>query len=182
MCCLLPEYVCGQLFFFFVPLPPTCTIRESLCYVVALLSIPEEEPEYVRQEIGLSTKDVSEGMEPSSIDPLCGEGKKKPFAETLWPLFLSSTVVFFHQRTGCFFMWAYLQSCASLPTKPAQPQYQQVLTKGLPPNWGRNPLISSLLIFLSASCFYSCFAQAPGNSPLLKNFRNVHVGHRALQF
>lgn len=61
-------------------------------------------------------------------------------------------------------MWLYLQSYTSLPTKPAWPQHQQVLTKGPPPRWERNPLILSLLIFLS----FSCFAQALGNSTILK--------------
>jgi len=79
-------------------------------------------------------------------------------------------------------MWAYLKSYTLLPTKPATPQYHKVLTKGSPPKWGRNPLISSLLIFLPSSCFYLGFAQAPGNSPSLTNFRNVHEGHTALQF
>lgn len=50
LCCLLVEHVCVELFSSSF-LSPTCSICDILCYVVALLSITEKEPEYIGQDM-----------------------------------------------------------------------------------------------------------------------------------
>lgn len=185
MCCLLPEYVYGELVFFLCS-PPHPLNTRYLWYCVLCSSFTIYCWERTRvgwagdAPIGLSTKEVSERMEPSSLDPLCREGRQA----TSWNALASIATLhssFLSPEDGIFFlMWTYLQSYASLPTKPARPQCQRVLTTWPPPNWGRNPLTSSLLIFLSASCFCSCSAQAPGSPSLLKKLQKCACRTRSV--
>lgn len=130
--------------------------------------------------IMLYTKTVfKEGMEPSRIDLLWREAKKaiwgKDKASTLLSIamFYSSFLALEDVR----YFNVVIPAKLSLPTKQAWPQHQQVLTKRPPPHWERNPLILSLLIFLS----FRRFAQALGNSPVVKIIIIIKNLHKCVQ-
>lgn len=170
MCCLLPEYVYGELFFFFVPLLAPATRRVILWYRVLCSSFTVYCWERTRvgwagdAPIGLSTKEVSEGMEPSSLDPLCREGRQA----TSWNALASIAMLhssFLSPEDGIFFSCGH--TCKSTHRCP-QNQHGPSVSEC----WLRDPHQTGGEIHWSHLCWSSFLPAASARA--LRRPRGVH--------
>lgn len=142
-CCLL--FVCGKLVFSLFP--SACRICDILCRTIPLLSVAEKEPVCIELEVhqlGCPQKKSLRVWRPqwrSSVQRAEGICWKPPASVT------KLCSIFLLLEDG------NMQSFASMPVKPAWPHtaFSKCWLRGPPPNKGRNPPISSLLIFLPAS-------------------------------